>query len=339
MGIRALDSTAMNLLQAVILAVLAIGVTSEKPPCQPGKNAQVVLSDPRTRQLYTWSPDNCVPETFKSYPVPEGTQKYAATLNQCNGTTFVTIEGNTQIVVYNKKTGTWNFVTMPKKLKKVINYAVTCWGSQLLVIGGRIPNGPNGNNATPKDTIWALDYANQENYRWEKQKVHLVDAIHGSCATTSGDLLTVMSGLFKPLKLNKKVYIYNLKTGEVRRGSEDIDVRIDDCKNDDARPDPFVFAVRGGSEKLQAYAINPYTGKVGQYPSIDKRYLGPYQIMFLPQQENWLTVVSNYAPEIAMYSNAGDRPVYVFVYNEERKEWKQTAQVPPLGAMVLGVIQ
>jgi len=69
----------MNALHAVILVVLALGTASTRSDdevtkvteraCEPGRDVQVVLADRKARKLHTWTPNDCIPETFESYPV------------------------------------------------------------------------------------------------------------------------------------------------------------------------------------------------------------------------------------------------------------------------------
>merc|ERR1711962_137896 len=313
MGNRALVSTAMNVLHAVILAVLAI--------------VQVVLADRQARKLHTWTPNDCTPETFKSYPV--GKRRYAASLHQCNGLTFVKNKGKTnkrktKLKVYDQQRKRWKRVKMPRKLKKVSNYSVTCWDSNLLVVGG--------------ESIWSLDgasLAQEGKFDWQKLNISLENPAAVRCAVVSkgdplnseGDLLTVMSGNIDPHDMVTEVYIYNLNTGQVTPG-KNIMSRIEDCK-DVARPevDPRVIAIgRNGSALVQAFDINQFTGNNGQGPSIDP--IGPsapFRIMILHQMENWLTVV-------------GGDPTYVYVYDLKTREWKREEKVPAPGS-VLGVIE
>merc|ERR1711962_461411 len=219
MGIRALDSTAMNLLQAVILAVLAvcIGAAQQTPKCNISEDAQVVLADRRAKKLFTWTPNFCIPETIRSYPVPRGSRKYISMMTQCGRMIFAQLEaGGTQLVAYDllHPKGGWKPVRMPRELSNVINYAITCWRThdKLLVIGGRILNGPDGNKGQPVNTTWSLDWA-KGRFDWEKLRKILEIPAYGSCAVVTtpteggrGDILTVMSGMTRPGHLVKRVY-------------------------------------------------------------------------------------------------------------------------------------
>jgi len=269
MGIRALDSTAMSVLHAVILVALAIGAASQSPPlCQPGRDVQVVLADRQARELHTWTPNNCTKQTFESYPVRKRDRRYAASLHQCNGLTFVKNEGNTELRVYNQQRKRWRLVKMPKKLRKVINYAVTCWDSNLLIVGGRILQGPNGMNAIPQDSIWSLDCASlslEGRFNWQKLNISLEIAAYGSCAVVTtignplnskGDLLTVVSGMIVPGDMVKRVFFYNMLTGQRWEGSREINDRIIDCSS--IRSKAAAVGMKSGS-RLQAYAITPET--------------------------------------------------------------------------------
>merc|ERR1719167_2017842 len=108
----------MNLLQAVILAVLAvcIGAAQQMPKCNISKDAQVVLADRRAKKLLTWTPNFCIPETIRSYPVPRGSRKYISMMTQCQSMIFAKLEaGGTQLVAYDllHPKGGWKPVRMP----------------------------------------------------------------------------------------------------------------------------------------------------------------------------------------------------------------------------------
>merc|ERR1711973_320344 len=265
MGTPAPDcDSAMNKLQAVILVVLAIGTVSVrgegdgKRACEIDEDAQVVLADRVARKLHTWTPNDCTPQTFESYPVRKKEPRYAASLHQCSGVTFVKNEGDTtKLVAYNQQTKQWERVKMPKELRrqKVSNYAVTTYrsDSKLLIIGGRMLNG------TALDTIWALDCQTfgEGKLDWQKLDTTLAISGYGSCAVTLGAYLIVMSGMTGPGKIITKVSLYNLNTNSKWEGSQEINDLIIDCNS--FQSPTFIAAMAIGvnreSKRLQAYTV------------------------------------------------------------------------------------
>merc|ERR1711962_174070 len=331
MGIRALDSTAMNVLHAVILVVLAIGAASQRPPlCQPGRDVQVVLADRKARNLHTWTPNDCTPETFESYPVRRREQRYAKSLHQCNGLTFVKNEGDTKLRVYDQQKKRWKRVKMPRNLRKVINYAVTCWDSNLLIVGGRILKGPNGLNAIPQDSIWSLDCASlalEGKFNWKKLNISLEVASYGGCASISpvGDLLTVVSG---------RVFFYNMLTGQRWEGSHRID-QVIDCSSGAG-----AISMKKGS-RLQAYAITPETRVVNllnpELPIYHTK-LQPARIMFNTQGpvESLFSIVGGTVNAPTNCADCGIAPNNTIYY---QGGWNQGQAFPGYLGDVIGVIQ
>jgi len=250
----------MNVLQVASLVILVIGTTSVngKKPCQPGKDVQVVLADRKNRKLTTWTPENCQPQTFESYPTPLKPYRYADSIYQCSGgrgltVTFVKNEGRgTQLVSYIPKMKNWKTVMPHPELSQLSGYAVTTWGSTLLLVGGRKPDG------TVVNTVWALDctqYARaiergtnklSRNY-WKRLDFHLKIPAYDSCAVVTPDnYLSVVGGQqTNPHTYVQKVYSYHLPSGKAIAGSQNISFWAMDCL---ANPRVREVAVIGRNE-------------------------------------------------------------------------------------------
>merc|ERR1711962_1629249 len=248
MGKVSQNCIAMNALQVASLVILVIGTASVngKRPCQPGKDVQVVLADRKNRKLTTWTPENCQPQTFEGYPTPLKPYQYADSIYQCSGgrgstVTFVKNEGGgTQLVSYNPKKKTWEQVPMPSKLAKLSGYAVATWGSALLLVGGRKPDGTV--MGQPVNTIWALNCPrfaraigrgrskNGRSY-WKPVDFPLKIPAYGSCAVvTPENYLTVVGGQqTNPHTYVQNVYSYHLPSGKAIAGSQNISFWAMDC--------------------------------------------------------------------------------------------------------------
>jgi len=235
---------------------------------------------------------------------------------------------------------------MPRELRKpkVGNYTITTWDSKLLVIGGMIQNGAE---VTTVDSIWALDCKtfSEENHDWQKMSTTLAIPGFDSCAVTTGDLLTVMSGFVRPSQLIKKVYVYNLQTGHVvGEGDKEIEDHITDCSTLDSFSNSAIkFAIAIGQMErgsgLQIYLIEQDRLLVNVFPSFPPIYqtqLQPARTV-LDVQNDSIDIVGG--TMISPVSNGrGITPNVVYSIGDDGV-WNRGQPFPGCEGDVIGVIQ